>query len=90
MEGSGMTDRELDQLKLVSEYVKFHIGLYLATPPVLAILAEGFKVTRSPWCYGGIAIMVVIYLISGVSAGLFMSNFINVRWDNDHLKTVGA
>jgi hypothetical protein len=33
----------LEQFKLVYDYIKFHIGLYLATPPVFAIVAESFR-----------------------------------------------
>ena len=85
-----MTDRELDQLKGVSEYIKFHIGLYLATPAALAVLAEGLKVQNSWWCIGGIALMVIIYLVSGVSAGWFMGEFINIPWNDWRLDDIKA
>jgi hypothetical protein len=81
-----MTERELDQLKLVCEYIKFHIGLYLATPPVFMIVAQGLKVDDSRWCIGGICGMILIYLVSGVSAGWFMGNYVNCPWDDARLK----
>jgi hypothetical protein len=85
-----MTDRELDQLKAVSEYIKFHIGLYLATPAALAVLAEGLKVQNSWWCIGGIALMVIFYLVSGVSAAWFMGKFINIPWNDKRLDDIKA
>jgi hypothetical protein len=36
-----------EQLKLIYDYIKFHIALYLATPAALAVIADG----RSGW-YG--------------------------------------
>ena len=41
-----MTDNALEQMKLVYDYIKFHIGLYLATPPVFVIVADSFGVSK--------------------------------------------
>ncbi|MFP2925586.1 hypothetical protein ACLESO_10275 [Pyxidicoccus sp. 3LG] len=88
MPDTGLSDEAMDQLKLISEYIKFHIGLYLATPPVFVILAEGLEVNTSrPWLVG-IGFMLVIYLVSGLSAGWFMGKFINHRWDKALLDEV--
>lgn len=81
-----MTDRELEQLKLISEYIKFHIGMYLATPPVLVIVAQGLKVDNSAWWIVGVCTMIIIYLVSGISAAWFMGNYINSRWDEKLLE----
>jgi hypothetical protein len=53
-QGRSITEEDLEQLKLVSDYIKFHMGLYLATPPVLVILAEGLGVTNSGWWVGSL------------------------------------
>lgn len=85
-----ITGEELEQLKLVSEYIKFHIGLYLATPPVIVLLAQGVKADDS-WLFVLFgSLMVLTYLISGISAGWFMGNYINKRWNPDLLKKFSA
>jgi hypothetical protein len=83
MAANDQGSQELEQLKIISEYIKFHIGLYLATPPVFVVLAEGLKVNCSmPWLVG-LGIMLVFYTVSGISAGLFMGRFINHRWNQE-------
>jgi hypothetical protein len=78
-------ERELEQLKLICEYIKFHIGLYLATPPVIVILAQGLKVDESRWFVRGIIAMIATYVISGISAGWFMGKYVNQRWNAPRL-----
>ena len=80
-----MNERELDQLKLISEYVKFHIGLYLATPPLFMVVAQGLGVDGSTWWRGCLFVMMLIYLASGISAGWFMGEYINSKWDDGRL-----
>lgn len=71
-----------EQLKLISEYVKFHIAIYLATPPVLIIIAQGLNVEAcAPWL-AGLCLMILAFIVSGVSAGLFMGAYINTEWDD--------
>jgi len=79
-------NRELEQLKIVSEYVKFHIGLYLATPPVLVILAEGLQIGHSRLFLGSFSLMILCYLVSGISAGWFMGKYINHPWNDERLR----
>jgi MFS family permease len=79
MKGSD-PEMRLEQFKLVYDYIKFHIGLYLATPPVFAIVAESFSLKEQQWFRLGLVIMIAIYLVSGVSAGLFMGKYVNKRW----------
>lgn len=78
-----MDDRRQSQLVLVSEYIKFHIGLYVATPPVLAVVAEGLAVNQSFFAVLGISAMITIYLGAGASAALFMGEFVNKPWGPD-------
>ena len=79
-----VTDDELEQLRQVCEYVKFHIGLYLATPPVIILLADGLGITKtSPWFVGIIGVMILIYMVSGISAGWFMGTYINQPLDDE-------
>ncbi len=81
-----MTDRELDQLKLICEYIKFHIGLYLATPPALMVVAEWLKIVESKYVVIGTAVMMFLYLLSGISAGLFMGAYVNKPWNDARLE----
>jgi hypothetical protein len=76
-----MNERDdLEQLKLITEYIKFHIGLYLATPAALVIVAQGMKVDGSPFWIAALIFMILAYLISGISAGWFMGKYINTKW----------
>jgi len=75
----------LEQLKLIYDYVKFHIGLYLATPPVFAVVAESFGLGHAHWFEAGLAAMIVVYLISGIHASFFMARLINDPWDGAFL-----
>lgn len=82
--GASNTDR-VEQFKLIYDYIKFHIGLYLATPPVFSIVAESFGVKDKFWFQIGLGIMIVVYLVSGIHAGLFMGKYINEPWTDDFL-----
>jgi len=72
----GASDK-LDQLKLVYDYIKFHIQLYLATPAALALIADGFKAKQEPLFGMGLTLMILIYLAAGIHAGMFMSRHVN-------------
>jgi hypothetical protein len=79
-----VTNDELEQLRQVCEYVKFHIGLYLATPPVIVLLADGLGISKtSPWFVRCIGAMILIYIVSGISAGWFMGTYINQPLDDE-------
>jgi hypothetical protein len=73
----------LDQFKIIYDYVKFHIGLYLGTPAGVAIIADALGLKDCPWFRIGLAVMIVVYAISGVHAGWFMGKYIHVRWTKD-------
>lgn len=75
-----------DQLKLVYDYIKFHIGLYIGTPAALSIIADALRVKDSGYFIAGLAVAVIIYIIAGVHAGLFMSNQINDPWQSGYLE----
>jgi hypothetical protein len=74
-----------DQLKLVYDYIKFHIGLYLGTPAALSIIADALDVKESSYFIGALAVTITIYIIAGIHAGLFMSRQINDPWQSDYL-----
>jgi hypothetical protein len=81
---------ELEQFKMIYDYIKFHIGLYLATPPVIAIIAESFNVKTSNWFRIGLGAMIVIYLASGINAGQFMARHVNDEWNARFLEEFKA
>jgi hypothetical protein len=74
-----------EQTKLVYDYIKFHLGLYLATPPVFVIIAESFEVKTLALFQIGLIGMIITYVFSGAHADLFMGRFINTRWTSDTL-----
>ena len=90
--GAEMDDQEqlmkFEQFKLVYDYIKFHMGLYLVTPPVLALLAEAFGVKDSSWFRWSLVASIVVYFISGVDAGIWMGKNINARWSPDFLEKI--
>ena len=85
---SPISDRaeRLQQYQLVYDYVKFHIGLYLATPPILVIVADGLGVSKNPWFVGATIVAIVTFLASGIHAALFMSRWINDKWNTGFLE----
>lgn len=58
----------LEQLRMIYDYIKFHIGLYIGTPPVLIILAQGMKVHEESLFVDGMVAMVILYLFAGAHA----------------------
>ena len=78
----------LEQFKLVYDYIKFHIGLYLATPPIFAVIAESFSVKDYRMFQLGLFLMIGVYLISGISAGLFMGRYVNSPWQERFLSNL--
>jgi cytochrome b561 len=73
-------DASFEQMKLVYDYIKFHLGLYLATPPVFVVVAEAFHAKELILFQIGLVGMILIYGLSGIHAGLFMGRYINTRW----------
>jgi len=76
----------LEQMKLVYDYIKFHIGLFLATPPVLVLVAEGFGVKESFSFRVGLMVMIGIYIFAGGHAGYFMGRHVNTKWNEKFLE----
>lgn len=75
-----------DQLKLVYDYVKFHISLYLGTPAAVAVIADGFGVKQS-WIFAvGLLLAIFIYIAAGADAGYFMSRHVNDPWQANFLE----
>jgi hypothetical protein len=74
-----------DQFKLIYDYIKFHIGLYLSTPAALALIADGLGVKQTtPFALGIIAAMG-FYLPAGIHAALFMARNVNDPWQRDYV-----
>ena len=77
--------RDLDQFKLIYDYIKFHIGLYLGTPAVMVIVAEPFSLKDAFLFRRGLIIMIFIFSISaGHAAWDFMGRYLtSERWGAD-------
>jgi hypothetical protein len=71
----------LDHFKLLCDYIKFHIGLYVATPPIFAVVANALSVASSRYFLGGWSIMVALCFISGLHASWFMGTHLNRSWN---------
>jgi FtsH-binding integral membrane protein len=78
------TDRR-EQLKLVYDYVKFHLGLYVVTPAALAFVATALDVGRSRLFRATLFAAIVILLRAGVDASLFLGRHVGGKWRSDYL-----
>lgn len=84
--GSGVDESaRRDQLKLIYDYIKFHIGLYLSTPAVLALIADGLGVKQTLPFTAGIVAAMLFYLPAGIHAALFMARHVNDPWQDGYL-----
>jgi pimeloyl-ACP methyl ester carboxylesterase len=73
----------IEQFKLIYDYIKFHIALYLATPPVVALFAQDRHSHNA--FIAGMVMMVALYIIAGIHAAWFMGTHVNMRWSGDFL-----
>jgi hypothetical protein len=74
-----------EQLKLVYDYVKFHLGLCLGTPAVIGLLGRAFGVDTEPPFQWGLGLMIGVFFISGASAAWFMGVHVNEPWGDHYL-----
>ena len=74
---------KLKHSDLLYDYIKFHLNLYIATPPVLAIVALALGVTAHRYFQGAMVCLVAVYFIAGVSAALTLADHINVDWSDE-------
>ena len=81
-------DERRDQFKLIYDYIKFHIGLYLASPAAIALMADAFGVKTDWWFKAGLSAMIIVYLTAGIHAGLFMAQHINDPWQDNYLRDI--
>ncbi len=51
-----------EQLKLIYDYIKFHMGLYLSTPPLFALFANALSMQTSKCFLVGLLVMICICL----------------------------
>jgi hypothetical protein len=69
--------RRLDQFKIIYDYVKFHIGLYLSTPAVMALVGNALSISNHRAFKSSLLISILVFLVSGLHAGWFMGRYIN-------------
>ena len=74
-----------DQLKLkhsdlLYDYVKFHLGLYAATPTALAIVGNVLGIGTLPSFHYGVFCMIAVYIVAGAHAAWLIASHINVEW----------
>jgi hypothetical protein len=76
-------ERNLKHSDVLYDYIKFHLGLYIATPPVLAIVASSLGVADKPVFQKGMIALAAIYFIAGVHASWTIATYVNVAWETD-------
>ena len=79
-----VTGIELEHFKLLWDYIKFHLGLYLATPAAFAFVATAFNVATSRVFFWTWCAMTFCCFVSGVGASWFMANRVNRRWNDKY------
>lgn len=72
--------QKIKHADLLYDYIKFHLGLYIATPPVLAVVATGLGVQNSPSFRHGMIALVAIYFLAGIHASWTVASHVNARW----------
>jgi hypothetical protein len=84
--GKGLTEADKrEQFKLVYDYIKFHMGLYLSTPPLFALFANALSMQASKCFLVGLVVMICIYVFAAVDAALFIGRHVNNQWQDDYL-----
>ena len=76
-------ERALRHSDLLYDYIKFHLGLYLATPPLLAIVATALGVETNTAFQKGMVALVVMYFVAGAQASWTIAKHINTDWAGD-------
>ena len=76
-------DVALKHSDLLYDYIKFHLGLYVATPPLLAIVATALGVETTPAFQKGMVALLVMYLVAGAHASWTIARHINTNWSGD-------
>lgn len=76
-------DYKLKHADLLYDYIKFHLGLYIATPPVLVIVASALGVIDKPTFQWSMVGLVVVYFIAGIHASWTVASHINVEWSGE-------
>jgi hypothetical protein len=74
-----------EQLKLIYDYIKFHMGLYLSTPPLFALFANALSMQTSKCFLVGLLVMICIYVYAAADAGLFIGRHVNNQWQDNYL-----
>ena len=86
MQAAGATDHNLEQLRLLFDYTKFHIGLYSSIAGVLVAAlatkhAEGWRVWRWPLAFAVIAIVIAGLAGGVVAASVVSMTDVSNFWD---------
>jgi hypothetical protein len=76
-------ERDLKHSDVLYDYIKFHLGLYIATPPVLAIVATALGVANTAVFQKGMIALAAIYFLAGVHASWTIATYVNVGWETD-------
>jgi hypothetical protein len=76
-------ERNLKHSDLLYDYIKFHLGLYIATPAVLAIVANALGIAIDPYFQKGMIGLIAVYFLAGVHASWTIGTRINVNWETD-------
>jgi hypothetical protein len=70
-------DTPSDQLKLLSDYTLFHIGLYTTLITALTSLVHFGRLRNTPCLLKCVAFTVICFLVAGASGGVIASNIPN-------------
>lgn len=62
------------------DYIKFHLGLYIATPPAYGLLGEALNLTSKGAYKVGLVILVGTCLVAGLHASIFVTRYLFGHW----------
>jgi hypothetical protein len=78
---SQQTDQQIDQVKLIYDYAKFHIGLY-ATVNTALVAVLSFADKNFKEHYRGLFLIIFLcFLAAGIGGGLVASHIVYSQWD---------
>jgi hypothetical protein len=85
MSQDAVSTKQIEQLKLIYDYAKFHIGLY-ATVSAALIGVTTFNENLKKNYMGWLLAVLGCFLAAGIGGGLVAGHVVYSRWDNPLVK----
>ena len=64
------------------DYIKFHLGLYIATPTAYVLIGTSLGLTTQNAYIVGLMTLLATCLIAGIHASVFITDHLFEKWEN--------